>query len=118
MTKLELAYNAGAVTLAVLGLAAVMHDLVLVAGVLAFGTAACMGGANQERRRHLRTLAEHDWARRVAVGEQPRPLRPCCLLAGTSRGRAHQHNRCTRNQLAALTLAAPIDCPARKDLTS
>ncbi|MFE1925831.1 hypothetical protein ACFW91_25070 [Streptomyces asoensis] len=45
-------------------------------------------------RRHQRLLEEHEWARRRGAGENPAPLWPCCLLASSSRGRAHSH-RCT-----------------------
>ncbi|MFD4968914.1 hypothetical protein [Streptomyces sp. NPDC058424] len=44
---------------------------------------------------HQRTVAEHDWARRRALGKNPPPLTPCCMLARHSDGAAHDH-RCTR----------------------
>lgn len=43
---------------------------------------------------HHRAVAEHDWARRRALGETPGPLVPCCRLADTSGGTAHDH-KCT-----------------------
>ncbi|MEU5908890.1 hypothetical protein ABZ780_31560, partial [Micromonospora sp. NPDC047467] len=43
---------------------------------------------------HHRVVAEHDWARRRALGDNPPPLDPCCLLAQHSSGAAHDH-KCT-----------------------
>ncbi|MFK0062649.1 hypothetical protein ACIQTN_25905 [Streptomyces werraensis] len=50
--------------------------------------------AVREYANHYRTLAECDWARRRALGEQPPPLDPCCRLGAASHGAAHDH-RCT-----------------------
>lgn len=50
--------------------------------------------AAREYANHRRTLAEHEWARRYARGEQPPPLTPCCRLGRATRGTAHDH-RCT-----------------------
>ncbi|MFJ5151405.1 hypothetical protein ACIQCF_07415 [Streptomyces sp. NPDC088353] len=44
---------------------------------------------------HQRLVAEHDWARRRALGDNPPPLNPCCMLAHYSEGAAHDP-RCTR----------------------
>lgn len=57
------------------------------AGLFAWLAARCYAD-------HRRTLAEHAWARRRALGEQPPPLDPCCRLGRTSHGAAHDH-RCT-----------------------
>lgn len=65
---------------------------------------------------HRRTLAEHEWAKRVAAGEMPPPLDPCCRLARHSGGAAHDH-RCTRDRtdetfaeiIARLDLDQPDD---------
>ncbi|NEA61337.1 hypothetical protein [Streptomyces sp. SID12488] len=43
---------------------------------------------------HHRTVAEHDWARRHALGECPPPLDPCCRLVDASDGAVHSI-RCT-----------------------
>ncbi|WP_406365225.1 hypothetical protein [Streptomyces sp. NBC_00645] len=112
----QYAAGAGAVLLATAATACLYRDLYVIAAMFWVGVAVCLEASARERRRHLRSVAEHEWARRVAVGDNPQPLRPCCLLAGTSRGRAHHHDRCTRNPIAALLLAADTDYPiTRKD---
>jgi hypothetical protein len=110
-------YAAAAVTvvLTAAATASAYRGMHLIAAMFCTGAAVCIEAAARERRRHRRTVAEHDWARRAAVGDAPQPLRPCCLLAGTSRGRAHHHDRCTRNPIAALVLAAETDYPAHAD---
>lgn len=47
--------------------------------------------ATREYANHRRTVLEHDWARRRALGQQPPPLDPCCRLHHTSHGTAHDH---------------------------
>ncbi|MGW0131925.1 hypothetical protein [Streptomyces sp. NPDC003299] len=47
------------------------------------------------RADHHRTLAEHDWARRNALGQCPPPLDPCCHLGRASGGTTHDLRRCT-----------------------
>lgn len=43
---------------------------------------------------HRRRLAEHDLARRRALGETVPALDPCCLLNPRTKGQGHDH-RCT-----------------------
>ncbi|MFC8423978.1 hypothetical protein ACFUN7_24385 [Streptomyces sp. NPDC057236] len=50
--------------------------------------------AAREYANHKRVVAEHEWARRRALGEQPPPLDPCCRLGRASYGAAHD-DRCT-----------------------
>ncbi|OQQ16106.1 hypothetical protein B0675_02135 [Streptomyces sp. M41(2017)] len=80
MTRLEFAYNAGAVALAGLGLAATMQNLVLTAGALFLGAAGCIGGSNRERR-----------------ARQPRA---CCQFGASSSGVAHSPG-CRRGPAAS-----------------
>jgi len=47
--------------------------------------------ATREYATHKRTLLEHDWARRQALGHNPPPLDPCCRLGRASYGAAHDH---------------------------
>lgn len=47
--------------------------------------------ATREYAQHRRTIAEHDWARRRSLGEDPPPLDPCCRLGRASYGAAHDH---------------------------
>ncbi|WP_055529729.1 hypothetical protein [Streptomyces graminilatus] len=59
------------------------------------GTAALLAwDTRRETRLHRRRLAEHDLARRRALGETVPALTPCCLLNPRSKGHAHDH-RCT-----------------------
>lgn len=101
MTRLEFAYNTGAVALANLGLLATMHNLVLTAGAFFLGTAGCIGGSNGERRARRR--------------------RACCQFGASSKGRAHSPG-CARSQNAsadslsweqrlARTQAVASECP-------
>jgi hypothetical protein len=109
--RYQYAAAVGAVILAALGVACFHQHLWLPALVVGVGSGVLFEASARERRNHLRTVTEHEWARRAAVGDNPEPLRPCCLLAGASRGRAHHHNRCTRSPIAALLLAAQADHP-------
>ncbi|MFF0597892.1 hypothetical protein [Streptomyces antibioticus] len=52
-----------------------------------------------------RTTAEAAWERRRVLGEAPPPLNPCCLLAHTSSGQAHDA-RCT-DEFRRITLHLP-----------
>lgn len=56
---------------------------------LAYTTLLFTWLALREYTNHRRVLAEHDWARRRALGEQPPPLDPCCRLGRASHGAAH-----------------------------
>ncbi|WP_405925456.1 hypothetical protein [Streptomyces sp. NBC_00035] len=91
----------GAITLTALAVICLYRDLHAPAAGLALGAAVLTEAAVRERRRHRRVLAEHEWARQQALGLNPAPLRPCCLLARTSRGRAHHHT-CTRDARTVL----------------
>lgn len=73
-----------------------------------YGATVLAWAGRREARLHQRRLAEHDVARRRALGETVPALDPCCLLARTSHGRAHDH-RCTRPGPAAH--ATPVDDP-------
>lgn len=66
----------------------------LFAAALTYTTILFTWIATREYALHRRTLAEHDWARRRSLGEQPPPLTPCCHLSRASHGTAHNH-RCT-----------------------
>ncbi|MFE0727917.1 hypothetical protein ACFW2X_06635 [Streptomyces antibioticus] len=57
------------------------------------------------RAAHHRTTAEAAWERRRVLGEAPPPLNPCCLLATTSGGQAHDA-RCT-DEFRRITLHLP-----------
>lgn len=70
------------------------NGLWLPAAGLAY-TAAFFGWlAAREYANHRRTVAEHEWARCAALGQNPPPLNPCCRLGHASRGAAHD-GRCT-----------------------
>lgn len=84
----------GAVLLAAATITTAAHRMYVPATVFALGVLVLTEAALRERRRHQRTVLEHDWARRRALGEQPPPLTPCCLLSETSDGQAHDH-KCT-----------------------
>jgi hypothetical protein len=105
----QYAAAAGAALLAAVAAATVYRGMYAAAAMFGIGVAVCLEAAVRERRRHLRAVAEHEWARQAAVGDSPQPLRPCCLLAQASRGRAHHHDRCTRNAMAVLLLSAEAD---------
>ena len=78
---------AGATWLATLG-------LWLPAAGLTYTTLFFAWLAAREYANHRRTLAEHEWARQHALGQNPPPLTPCCRLGHASRGAAHD-DRCT-----------------------
>ncbi|WTC56867.1 hypothetical protein OH715_16975 [Streptomyces cellulosae] len=81
--------------LAILGAAWLARDAQWVpAAGLAYTAAFFSWLSAREYANHRRILAEHQWARRRALGEQPAPLDPCCRLARASYGAAHDH-RCT-----------------------
>ncbi|MGW0566115.1 hypothetical protein [Streptomyces tauricus] len=92
--RYELAATAGAVILAALTVACVYRSLYAPALGLALGVAVLLEAAVRERRRHHRAVAEAEWARQRALGLDPGPLDPCCLLGRDSRGAAHSN--CTR----------------------
>lgn len=80
---------AGAITLSIQ-----RHHL--PAAALAYGTTVLAWAAAREHQAHRRVLAEHEWARRRALGENPPPLDPCCHLWQRS-GTVHAPN-CTRDR--------------------
>ncbi len=88
------AATAGAVPLAAAAITAIAHGLYLPACAFAFGVLILAEAALREDRRVRRAQLECEWARRRALGEQPAPLDPCCLLARASHGQAHDH-KCT-----------------------
>lgn len=88
--RYELAATAGAVILAALAMACIYHGLYAPAAAPGLGTAVLLEAAARERRRHHRALEEHEWARQQALGLDPAPLNPCCLLGQTSHGVAHR----------------------------
>ncbi|MGX1116369.1 hypothetical protein RKD37_001732 [Streptomyces ambofaciens] len=87
LTALAALTTAGATWLA-------LTDRWLPAAALAYTTLFFGWLAAREYANHRRTLAEHEWARRCARGEQPPPLTPCCRLGHSTRGAAHDHG-CT-----------------------
>ncbi|QJT01771.1 hypothetical protein G9272_16840 [Streptomyces asoensis] len=84
----------GAVVLAAAAIVGGLRHLYPYALVLGFGVLVLTEAALRADRAHRREVREHDWARRQAVGENPGPLWPCCLLAEASKGEAHSP-RCT-----------------------
>ncbi|MEW2567678.1 hypothetical protein [Streptomyces sp. NPDC047070] len=88
--RYELAATAGALLLAALAAACVYHGLSALALAPGLGAAISAEAAVRERRRHRRVLAEHEWARQEALGRNPAPLDPCCLLGQASHGAAHR----------------------------
>ncbi|WP_405909590.1 hypothetical protein OG742_37310 [Streptomyces sp. NBC_00828] len=103
----------GAITLTALAAICLYRDLYAPAAGLALGAAVLTEAAVRERRRHRRVLAEHEWARRRALGLNPAPLRPCCLLGQASGGTVHR--QCTRVSVAALIHLAEDNTPTTKD---
>ncbi len=63
----------------------------LFAAALLYTAALFAWIATREYAHHKRTVAEHDWARRQALGHNPPPLNPCCRLGRASYGAAHDH---------------------------
>ncbi len=88
--RYELAATAGTLILATLAVACFHHGLGALALAPGLGAAVLAEAAVRERRRHHRAVAEHEWARQEALGLDPGPLDPCCLLGRTSRGAAHR----------------------------
>ncbi|MDT6983716.1 hypothetical protein ACFSUJ_12080 [Streptomyces lusitanus] len=92
------AATAGAVLLTAAAIATALNGLYIQACLFAIGVLILTEATLREHRRHRRARAECDWARRRALGENPAPLNPCCLLAAASNGHAHDH-RCTDHSL-------------------
>ncbi|MFF9215587.1 hypothetical protein [Streptomyces viridosporus] len=88
------AATAGAVLLAAAAIGAAIHHHYVPACGFALSVLILIEAALREHRRHRRAQLECEWARRRALGENPAPLNPCCLLARSSHGQAHDHN-CT-----------------------
>jgi len=86
-TLAALTFAAGAAWLAT-------HQHWLFAAALTYTTALFTWIATREHAHHRRTIAEHHWARRHALGHNPPPLDPCCSLSRATHGTAHNH-RCT-----------------------
>ncbi|MGW6210973.1 hypothetical protein [Streptomyces sp. NPDC055109] len=101
MTRIEAACTAGAVILAVTSVACFRHDMVWQGGLFIFGMVALLEGADRERRHARRLRLEAERAERLARGEQPEPLTPCCLLWLHS-GQVHTPT-CTRRQFHEIT---------------
>lgn len=80
---------------------ATVHEW-LPAAALAYGTLVVTLGARLEYGSHRRVLAQHEWARRHALGDKPlAPLDPCCPLWRMSRT-VHAPD-CTRVQFEEIT---------------
>lgn len=88
------AASAGAVLLTTATLNALARGLHIPAALFAFGVLVLTEAALREHRRLRRRNLEAEWARRRALGDHPAPLNPCCLLARSSHGQAHDRN-CT-----------------------
>lgn len=88
------AATAGAVFLAAAAVHSGLHGQYIPAAMFGFGMLVLTEAALREHRRHRRAQLECEWARRRALGENPAPLDPCCLLARATRGEAHDR-KCT-----------------------
>ncbi|WP_330349612.1 hypothetical protein [Streptomyces sp. NBC_00582] len=89
------AATAGAIALAAAAIALAWHGLygeAVLAGVVVL---SLTDAALRAHREHQRELAEFDWARQRGLAMDPPPLKPCCWIGSSSRGRAH-NPRCTR----------------------
>jgi len=102
--------------LAAAGAIACYSEPIPAAG-LAYGAAVLAWCASREYAAHRRILLEHEWARRRALGEQPAPLTPCCLLWVYSDGHVHDGRRCTRPR-DARTILSPAEQDAFEALTA
>lgn len=90
----QLGATAGAIVLGVLAAACIYQGLYAPALGLALGVTVLAEAAAREGRRHRRAVQECEWVRQRALGRNPAPLRPCCLLARASHGAAHD-GKCT-----------------------
>ncbi|MFF9279552.1 hypothetical protein [Streptomyces griseosporeus] len=98
------AATAGAVLLTAATVGALMHRQYMPAALFAFGVLVLTEAALREHRRIRRARLECDWARHRALGENPPPLDPCCLLARHTHGQAHDV-RCTGPHSLATVIA-------------
>ncbi|MFF9285432.1 hypothetical protein [Streptomyces griseosporeus] len=98
------ASTVGAILLAAAAVGALLHRQYAPAALFAFGVLVLTEAALREHRRLRRARLECDWARRHALGENPPPLDPCCLLARASQGASHDH-RCTGPHSLATVIA-------------
>ncbi|MET9729728.1 hypothetical protein ABZZ79_03375 [Streptomyces sp. NPDC006458] len=85
---------AGAVLLAGAVARSALQGEHLHAAMFGIGMLVLAEAALREHRRLRRRRLEAEWARSCALGENPPPLEPCCLLSFASDGRAHDR-RCT-----------------------
>lgn len=99
--RYEYAAAAGAVLLSTACARAVFLHAYVAAVLFAFGALVLAEAAFREHRRLKRRRLEADWARRRALGENPPPLDPCCLLATHSHGEAHSENCTSDHSLSA-----------------
>ncbi|MEV6124406.1 hypothetical protein AB0M23_28515 [Streptomyces sp. NPDC052077] len=88
------AATAGAVLCAAAAFHALVRGQAAVAVLFGLGVLVLAEAAFRERRRLRRARLECAWAQRRALGQDPAPLDPCCLLARHSNGRAHDR-KCT-----------------------
>lgn len=105
--RYQFAASVGAAVVATIGAACAYRGLYLVAAMFGITFAVLLEAAARERRRHFRVLDEHAWARQRALGLNPKPLRPCCLLGQATRGSTHR--QCTDVSVAALFQLAADD---------
>ncbi|MCX4974258.1 hypothetical protein [Streptomyces sp. NBC_00620] len=96
---------AGTLLLAVAATVCVYRGMHVVAVVFGVGVLVLLEAAARETRRLRRARTECDWARRRALGENPAPLKPCCLLGAASHGQVHRN--CTDPTRTSLTRDTP-----------
>ncbi|MGI5408687.1 hypothetical protein ACQEV9_18075 [Streptomyces chartreusis] len=99
--RYEYAAAAGAVLLATACARALLLHAYPPAALFAVGALVLAEAAVREHRRLKRRRLEADWARRRALGENPPPLDPCCLLATHSHGEGHSENCTSDHSLSA-----------------
>ncbi|MEU3507915.1 hypothetical protein ABZ733_08285 [Streptomyces longwoodensis] len=98
--RYQRAAMAGALLLPAATVGALAHHQYVTGGGFALAAVVLAEAAVREHRQHRSARLECEEARRRAFAGRPAPLAPCCLLARTSHGQAHDHT-CTEHSLAA-----------------
>ncbi|MCM8548934.1 hypothetical protein [Streptomyces sp. STCH 565 A] len=107
------AATGGAVLLTAACVNALVHDEEIPAILFGLGVLVLTEAALREHRHLRRQRLEHDWARRRALGHNPAPLTPCCLLARASHDQAHDRNCTSEHSLERFI--AQIESEHRND---